>query len=179
MRYDAYSYVFEALRKSNGCGVVQVGDAKFPIRFNGVSCDPANFAIEVDAEIPDFEPIRSSRHGSFTVHMDMESMYPTNMIDYSKMDRELFHKIMDRRIESVKKNMAPPKIKNVIFNDPATIVFWSDDTKTVVKTQQGDTYDPEKGLAMAIAKKYDGNNREYYNLFAKWLKKYYKENKEN
>ena len=26
-----------------------------------------------------------------------------------------------------------PKIKNVIFNDPATIVFWSDGTKTIVK----------------------------------------------
>ena len=26
-------------------------------------------------------------------------------------------------------------IKNVIFNPPATIVFWSDDTKTVVKAE--------------------------------------------
>ena len=28
-----------------------------------------------------------------------------------------------------------PEIKNVIFNDPATIVFWTDGTKTVVKCQ--------------------------------------------
>lgn len=179
MTHDTYGYIFEALNKNNGCGVVQVGDAKFPIRFNEISYDSHHGAVEVDAEIPDFEPIRSSRHGSFMVNMDIANMYPTNLINYSKMDIETFHKIMDRRIESVKKNMAPPKIKNVIFNDPATIVFWSDDTKTVVKTQQGDAYDPEKGLAMAIAKKYDGNNREYYNLFAKWLKKYNKENKEN
>ena len=46
-----------------------------------------------------------------------------------------------------------PEIKNVIFNDPATIVFWKDGTKTVVKCQDGDEFDPEKGLAMAIAKK--------------------------
>ena len=44
------------------------------------------------------------------------------------------------------------KIKNVIFNDPATIVFWNDGTKTVVKCGKNDTFDPEKGLAMAISK---------------------------
>jgi hypothetical protein len=44
-------------------------------------------------------------------------------------------------------------IKKVIFSDPATIVLWSDGTKTVVKTQNGDPYDPEKGLAMACMRK--------------------------
>lgn len=61
-------------------------------------------------------------------------------------------------------------IKNVIFHDPATIVFWDDGTKTVVKTQNGEKYDPEKGLAMAITKKALGNEGNYYNTFAKWLK---------
>lgn len=46
-----------------------------------------------------------------------------------------------------------PSIKKVIFNNPATIVFWSDGTKTVVKRQKGDRWDAEKGLAMAIVKK--------------------------
>ena len=45
-----------------------------------------------------------------------------------------------------------PKIKNVIFNKPATIVFWEDGTKTVVKAID-EPFDEEKGLAMAIAKK--------------------------
>jgi hypothetical protein len=63
-------------------------------------------------------------------------------------------------------------IKNVIFNDPATIVFWTDGTKTVVKTQEGEIFDPEKGLAMAISKKALGNNREYYHTFLHWLKDY-------
>lgn len=61
-------------------------------------------------------------------------------------------------------------IKNVIFNDPATIVFWSDGSKTVVKAHLDD-YDPEKGLAMAIAKKALGNEGNYYNVFKKWLPK--------
>ena len=64
-----------------------------------------------------------------------------------------------------------PEIKNVIFTDPATIVFWEDRTKTVVKCQDGDEFDPEKGLAMAIAKKAYGNKGSYCNKLKKWLPK--------
>ena len=64
-----------------------------------------------------------------------------------------------------------PEIKNVIFNDPATIVFWEDGTKTVVKCQDGDKFDPEKGLTMAIAKKAYGNKSGYCNKLKKWLPK--------
>jgi hypothetical protein len=64
-----------------------------------------------------------------------------------------------------------PKIKNVIFNDPATIVFWADGTKTVVKCQDDDIFDPEKGLAMAITKKALGNKGNYCNELKKWLPK--------
>lgn len=63
------------------------------------------------------------------------------------------------------------KIKNVIFNDPATIVFWTDGTKTVVKAQDRDEFDPEKGLAMAISKKALGNKGNYCNVLKKWLPK--------
>lgn len=63
----------------------------------------------------------------------------------------------------------PIKIKKVIFNNPATIVMWSDGTKTVVKCSERDTYDPEKGLAMAIAKKSFGNKGNYYKEIKYWL----------
>lgn len=63
------------------------------------------------------------------------------------------------------------RIKKVIFNDPATIVFWSDGTKTVVKRGENDTFDPEKGLAMAISKKFFDNMGYYYDVFKKWLPK--------
>ena len=62
-----------------------------------------------------------------------------------------------------------PEIKNVIFNEPATIVLWADGTKTVVKCQEGEGYDPEKGMAMAISKKALGNKGNYCEVFKKWL----------
>ena len=65
-------------------------------------------------------------------------------------------------------------IKDVIFNPPATIVLWMDGTKTVVKDQGEVFYDPEKGMAMAVAKKAFGNQGNYYNQFAKYLDIYEK-----
>ena len=69
-------------------------------------------------------------------------------------------------------------IKDVIFNPPATIVFWMDGTKTVVKDQGEVFYDPEKGMAMAVAKKAFGNQGNYYNQFAKYLDIYEKKQEE-
>lgn len=66
------------------------------------------------------------------------------------------------------KSKAGWSIKNVVFNDPATIVFWQDGSKTVVKSHN-EVYDPEKGLAMAFAKKMFGNEGNYFNVFRKWL----------
>ena len=70
-----------------------------------------------------------------------------------------------------KKAMALDTIKRVIFNDPATIVLWADGTKTVVKCAKDETFDPEKGLAMAIAKKALGNEGWYYDIFKAYLPK--------
>lgn len=68
------------------------------------------------------------------------------------------------------KQMAMNSITNVIFNNPATIVLWSDGTKTVVKCDERDEFDPEKGLAMAICKKHFGGG--FYNdIFKKWIPK--------
>ena len=59
-------------------------------------------------------------------------------------------------------------IEKVIFNDPATIVLWEDGSKTIVKVQDGDTFDKEKGLAMALLKKLLGNNGSYYKEIKRW-----------
>lgn len=60
-------------------------------------------------------------------------------------------------------------IKRVIFNPPATIVYWSDCTKTVVKCNVNGIFDPEKGLAMAIAKRCVGNTGAYYAEIRHWV----------
>ena len=62
---------------------------------------------------------------------------------------------------------ADVSIKKVIFNDPATIVYWNDGSKTVVKCTEDDVWDPEKGLAMAICKHIYG--ADFHKIFNKYI----------
>ena len=48
-------------------------------------------------------------------------------------------------------------ITRVIVNNPAVIVFWNDDTKTVVKCSKEDHFDAEKGVLLAVLKRIQGN----------------------
>ena len=60
-------------------------------------------------------------------------------------------------------------IEKVIYNYPATIVIWKDGTKTVVKCQEGDMFDFEKGLAMCFAKKALGNKGNFNDVLRKHI----------
>lgn len=77
--------------------------------------------------------------------------------------------------DTVKFGMCSVSIRKVIFNDPATVVLWSDGTKTVVKCSPEDTFDMEKGLAMAIVKKMAGNDNRFHKVFKQYTKKKKKE----
>lgn len=79
--------------------------------------------------------------------------------------------IISSGVESGKTRRHIDNIKKVVFNDPATIVMWSDGSKTVVKCQPGDKYSEELGLAMCIAKKYYGNTGAYNDIFKRFIPK--------
>lgn len=59
-------------------------------------------------------------------------------------------------------------VEDIIFNEPATIIKWMDGTKTVVKCKEGETYDKEKGLAMAVMKRIYG--RQFHRILKQILK---------
>lgn len=65
--------------------------------------------------------------------------------------------------------ITPVKPERVLIQGTATIIWWSDGTKTVVKCQKGDKMDPEKGIAMCVMKKFMGTNETHSNYldFAK------------
>lgn len=87
--------------------------------------------------------------------------------------REIISDIIDDIAEeeaevSISQNIDLEKeIENVVFNDPATIVFWKDGTKTVTKCHAGDTFNKETGLAMCIIRKLC-NNKHFNNVFEKY-----------
>jgi predicted nucleic-acid-binding Zn-ribbon protein len=111
--------------------------------------------------------LTADEHKAYMRHIKtkMNSIYDTGNYCYGMTGGYTIPPLSRANSESRKL----PQIKNVIFNDPATIVFWKDGTKTVVKAQDGEDYDDEKGLAMAISKKALGNKGNYYNTFDKFL----------
>lgn len=99
--------------------------------------------------------------------IDPNEYFDTDMaMRYYRNDVAVTEKIFKEekimRFESCK-----PTIKNVIFNEPATIVMWSDGTKTVVKCGENDIFDPEKGVAMCCMKKLLGTNKTGSNYLDK------------
>ena len=87
--------------------------------------------------------------------------------------QNLFTPLAKTSWESIKATSAfaymPPMPKNIIFNKPATIVYWMDGTKTVVKTMDGDEYDPIYGVAMAYTKKIFGSNAVFKRMVKGFL----------
>jgi hypothetical protein len=98
------------------------------------------------------------------------AIYTAMAIDYSRQSTERAEKN-----DIVRFGMCNVNIRKVIFNDPATVVLWSDGTKTVVKCGPEDSFDMEKGLAMAIVKKMAGNDNRFHKVFKQYTKKKKKE----
>ena len=61
-------------------------------------------------------------------------------------------------------------VKKVIYNDPATIVYFSDGSKSVVKRHPDDEYDEEKGFLLCLAKRLLGD--DFHNSLKKYTTLY-------
>ena len=68
-----------------------------------------------------------------------------------------------------------PYIEKVIFNPPATIVFWKSGGKTVVKCNEPDKYDKAKGVALCYMKKALMNSSGEFNKQLRKAGVYYTE----
>ena len=79
-------------------------------------------------------------------------------------------KELKRTLENMPNFISVHKVKRVIFNPPATIIMWSDNTKSVVKCQDGEPFDPEKGFVLAYLKKLLGNDNTFNKEIHKWVK---------
>ena len=104
--------------------------------------------------------VEECEHSHGETHRDdaVDAMaYCTHDIQSVRYYREI---INNNNYDQVNQKRLKLNIRKVIFNNPATIVFWLDGTKTIVKKADDEPWDPEKGLAMAIIKKYFGTNKE-------------------
>lgn len=82
---------------------------------------------------------------------------------YKELRKQIIENIrLKRKIDDLTREDDIPSayfvIDKVIFNPPATIVFWKDGTKTVVKCKEGEEFSEWAGIALCLAKKMYGPN---------------------
>lgn len=107
-----------------------------------------------------------------------KSFYDEDMLDYLLEDivkekaKEAEKKLKQENAQFNKKvaDGINDKIKQVIFNDPATIIVWKDGHKTVVKCEKDDIYNKEFGFALCLIKEFFNNTGAYNRIFEKWIK---------
>lgn len=152
--------VKNAILANNQRAKIDIGGTIIPIRIEKLKHRHDTFSEQIRLKAEVLSLYSESPIGQY-LHYDVEATIKA--YDILARARE---KMMERkRMEIVR----------VIFNDPATIVFWADGTKTVVKATNED-FDPEKGLAMAISKRALGDKANYYDVFKKHLNKKEKTN---
>lgn len=146
---------FKVIDEYGWCGYVYNGYIKYdpdPIIFNCKMAMNSVYGIVTK--------ITENRDGRDTVvySLDEWNQIKNYILNDEKVTKELSDIMNNSKFE----------IKEVKFNGPATIVFWKDGTKTVVKCGPYDKIDYEKGLAMAITKRALGDNGHYYETIKKY-----------
>lgn len=94
---------------------------------------------------------------------DMDLMSITRVSDNVTIKGILLYKVTG--ISDILSQYGSKPYKKIILSYPATIVIWNDGTKTVVKCQEGEHFDKEKGVAMCFMKKFLGNKSNFNNVF--------------
>lgn len=158
-----------ALAMNSAVGTLHLEDTAIPVKITEVESESSGYSSSMTTfkclVVNDDQIKRYAKNR-------LNSVYGTPKTDYAQYAAADVRSTMAaygalreaRRFEIVK----------VIFSDPATIVFWADGTKTVVKCQEGDEYSKETGLAMAIAKKVFGNKGNFNEVFKKFIPDYVK-----
>lgn len=128
----------------------------------GCSCCPHDYGYAVKPEWCNIDENTCARCWDREVKIDHKDILELGKAIHMGFERGLEYSFYTSDVNH--------RIRKVIFNDPATIILWSDGTKTVVKVEN-EPFDPEKGMAMAVSKKFFGNGYSYYNQFKRWLPK--------
>lgn len=68
---------------------------------------------------------------------------------------------IDRAAQIIREGIYEKKgflVDHIFYDDIATVVFWKDGTKTIVKCPEGTPYDEYTAFCMAVVKKFYGTN---------------------
>lgn len=90
---------------------------------------------------------------------------PVCIVDITHGSRRGLRTITDAKL--IRAPRVPKKYKKIFVNyeKETVVVLWNDNTRTVMKPQDGEEFDVEKGIALCFMKKAYGNRGCFNNAF--------------
>jgi len=118
-------------------------------------------AILTGSRVPNFDPKIGVTESNETQSNEKKEQ-PTTMDRNMNKQAVMFSTIF----QGIGRAMIGPMLtpRQIIYNDPATIVFWSDGSKTVVKRMDNEAWNPYNAFCAALAKRIYGSNSQVNRL---------------
>lgn len=127
-------------------------DSDFTTSFAYTMNDGLRFARENAADLNGYLKIRNMLANSKSTPEDFDyaifGNIETGMLDNTDIDKN---------IDMIKTYGYVPRIVKIVSNEPHTVIYFNDGTKTVVKCADSEEFDIEKGVYFALLKKAYGS----------------------
>ena len=149
------------------------------VKFLGTNDKTYVFETKMNLEIDKWYEIYTKESGGYSSPVKVVKKYPTTCFYDGNMYKEIIAatevhlcaKVDKTKHSSIESNS--PKdgwIDQVWFNPVkgTTVVRWTDGSKTMVRCQEGEPFDKEKGLALCYMKRTLGNKGNFNETLKKW-----------
>lgn len=125
----------------------------------GYQCNTVSTNTAQSVAIPSAPHGGWSTSSEYTMVIDASRLSSLSVSD-DKCGQSVTYKPSDivEGLQELAKKETIVKPKRVIFNNPATVVIWGDDSKTVVKCAPDAVFNEYAGFCAAVAKKIFGTN---------------------
>lgn len=150
------------------------------VKFLGTNDKTYFFRTRLSLEIGKWYDIYTKESGGYSSPIKVVKEHPTTVYLYdSGMYKEiisatevcLYAKVDKTKHSSIESNSPKDGYIDQVWFNPAkgtTVVRWIDGSKTMVRCQEGEPFDKEKGLALCYMKRTLGNKGNFNETLKKW-----------
>lgn len=123
-----------------------------------------------------YSGLKFIKKGIYDIVADNKTSYDNPVVILDIKEKNVLKGLPLRTITHAKLLEAPPKpdggVDRFYINEKkgTTVIVWKDGTKTVVKCQEGEDFDFEKGIAMCFMKKAFKDRGCYNDMFKEAIK---------
>ena len=149
----------------------RIGDmAKFVQSFYGLKLFPYQIEL-INMMEEQNQRYKKINEGDYMYKGLSSFMFDPSSIDYGTT-KAFTYQFWGERLSKL------PEIKRITFDNPTTVVFWNDGSKTIVQCSANDDFDKEYGVTMCFMKKIFGTRSEFMRQVEKGGTKKYQNKKE-